>query len=535
MFKLLIVDDEIYVLRAMRKSIDFAALGFDEVHQAMGAKEAMSILASHDIDLIICDIEMPGMNGLELIEWVNEHNPEVETIFLTGHAEFAYAKKAVQLGSFEYLLKPVKPEELTATVRLAIDKIERDRAAAGLLETSKKYQTLWELQKAVVVERFWQNLLAGRIVPTQDHLQAVNLPIQPQSQILPILLSIEQWHKEFTLRDEETLEYAIRNAAAELLLGDLAGDIIKDENGILFALVYETNGKSPDSAAFTEACRAFTDACRRYFYCTVSCYIGHTVSIPTLTEVVHRLIELEQENLSSPLSVQQLKQPLPQGSKQKSPLSIPWSDWVVLFESGNKEELLKRLHQLFADMQETQADTETASALYHALTYMIYHVAHKNGLSVKEWSGLRERSGELAAIRSISQLKAWSEKLIDTGSRYLDNQRNECSLIIDKTKQYIKANLKDVTREKAANYIYLNSAYLSRIFKRETGQSLIDFIIQAKMDRAKILLTESNLKIVDVCEEIGYENYSHFGQAFKKKVGISPLEFRKRFQSMDIT
>ncbi|MGG1514089.1 response regulator [Paenibacillus oryzisoli] len=535
MLKLLIVDDEIYVLRAMRKSIDFAALGFDEVHQAMGAKEAMSILQTQAIDLIICDIEMPGMNGLDLIEWVNEHTPEVETIFLTGHAEFAYAKRAVQLGSFEYLLKPVKPEELTATIQLAIDKIEKDRAAAGLLETSKKYQTLWELQKAVVVERFWQNLLSGRIVPGEENMRAVNLPIHPHSQILPILLSIEQWHKEFSLRDEDTLEYAIRNAAAELLLGDYAGGIIKDENGILFALVYETSGRLPDPAALAEACRAFADACNRYFYCTVSCYIGHMVPIHSLTEVVHRLIELEQENLSSPLSVQQLRQPALQGNRNKTPLSIPWSDWVVLFESGNKAELLKRLNQLFAEMQEAQADTESASALYHALTYMMYHVAHKNGLSVKEWSGLRERSGELAAIRSIPQLKAWAEKLIDTGSRYLDNQRNECSLIIEKTKMYIKANLKDVTREKAANYIYLNSAYLSRIFKRETGQSLIDFIIQAKMDRAKILLTESNLKIVDVCEEIGYENYSHFGQAFKKKVGISPLEYRKRFQSLDIT
>lgn len=534
MLKLLIVDDEIFAIRAMRKSTDFAALGFDEVYQAMGANEAMETLQTHAIDLIICDIEMPGINGLDLIEWVNHHYPEVETIFLTAHAEFSYAKKAVQLGSFEYLLKPVKPEELEATVRSAVEKIKKDREAAGLVEESKRYQTLWELQKAVVVERYWQNLLAGRLIPGPENLQAVNLPIGQNAHILPILISIEQWHKEFSLRDEDTLEYAIRNAAAELLLGNFKGDIIKDENGILFALIYETSGRSPDPAMLTDACRAFAEACNQYFYCTVSCYIGHSVPFHQLTEVYHRLIEMEQENLSHPLSIQQLNQSLPQTHRQKSPHSIPWSDWVVLFESGNKAELLKRLNQLFAEMQEAQADTESASALYHALLYMIYHVAHKNGISVKEWSGLRERSGELSAIRSITQLKAWAEKLIDTGSRYLDNQRNECSLIIEKTKQFIKSNLKHVTREKAASYIYLNPAYLSRIFKRETGQSLIDFIIQAKMDRAKILLAESNLKIQDVCEEIGYENYSHFGQAFKKKVGISPLEFRKRFQSMEI-
>ncbi|MFK7693043.1 response regulator [Paenibacillus sp. HJGM_3] len=533
MYKLLIVDDEIYVLRALRKSVDFAALGFEEVHQAMGAQEAMAVLQAHAIDLIICDIEMPGMGGLELIEWVNDHYPEVETIFLTGHAEFAYAQKAVQLGSFEYVLKPVKPEELAAIVTKALDKIREDRAAAAVVETSKRYQTLWERQKAVVVERYWQNVLAGRMVPSLGNLQSVNLPLQPSSTILPILISIERWHKEFSLRDEDTLEYAIRNAAAELLLGDFSGDVIKDENGILFALVYESSGGSPDGNVLADACRAFADACGRYFYCTVSCYIGHAVPFHELTEVYHRLIELEQENLSPSLSIQRLDQPSPQGSKPKHPHAIPWSDWVVLFETGNKAELFKRLDQLFAEMQEAQADTESASALYHALLYMIYHVAHKNGLSVREWSGLRERSGELTAIRSISQLKIWSEKLIETGSRYLERQRKESSRLIEKTKQFIVANLKDITREKAASHIHLNPAYLSRVFKRETGQSLIDYIIQAKMDRAKILLTESNLRIVDVCEEIGYENYSHFGQAFKKKVGITPLEYRKRFQSLN--
>lgn len=531
MLKLMIVDDEIYVIRAMRKSVDFAGLGFDEVHHALGANEAKGVMEAHSVDLIICDIEMPGVSGLALIEWVNEHYPQTRTIFLTAHAEFAYAQKAVQLGSFEYLLKPVKTEELVSAIERVREQIWEDRKATGIMEAGHRYRNLWERQRSVVVERYWQNLLAGKIVPTEENLRSVNLDIGLEAVILPILISIEMWHKEFSLRDEDTLEYALRNAASELILGGHAGDIIKDDNGILFAFIYGHPDKAFDSGAVAEACRAFADACSRYFYCTVSCYIGHAATFHKLTEIVHRLIEQEQENLSHPRSVQQLNEPVSQSDSKRHPHAIPWSDWVVLFETGKKPELLKRLDQLFTDMQEAQADTESASALYHALVYMIYHVAHKNGLSVKEWSGLRDRSGELAAIRSISQLKVWSERLLDTAFRYLDMQRNESTLLIGRTKQFIKDHLKDVTREKAADYVHLNSAYLSRVFKRETGQSLIDFIINAKMDRAKILLTETQLKVVDICEEIGYENYSHFGQAFKKKVGISPMEFRKRFQS----
>ncbi|RAU92600.1 response regulator [Paenibacillus sp. YN15] len=531
MLKLMIVDDEIYVIRAMRKSIDFAALGFAEVHHALGTNEAKEIMEVHSIDLIICDIEMPGVSGLKLIEWVNERYPQTETIFLTGHAEFTYAQKAMQLGGSEYLLKPVKTEELVSAIEKARDHIIENRSAAGIMEAGRRYQSLWERQRSVVVEHYWQNLLAGKIVPTEENLRDVNLAVDLNASILPILISIEQWHQEFSLRDEDTLEYALRKAASELILGDCPGDIIKDDNGILFALMYIAPGQLLHSDSVADACRIFADACNRYFYCTVSCYIGPAVPLHKLTEICHRLIEREQENLSQPLSIQQLDEPVSQADTRKHPHAIPWSDWVVLFETGNKSELLKRLDQLFADMQEAQANTESASALYHALIYMIYHVAHKHGLSVKEWSGLRDRGGELAAIRSISQLKIWSERLLDAAFRYLDMQRNESSMLIEKTKKFIKANLQDVTREKAAGYVYLNPAYLSRIFKRETGQSLIDFIINAKMDRAKILLTETQMKITDICEEIGYENYSHFGQAFKKKVGISPAEFRKRFQN----
>ncbi|MFD0674233.1 response regulator [Cohnella sp. GCM10027633] len=535
MLRLMIVDDELFAVKALMKAIDFAALGIEEVYQASGATVAKDILGKHPIDLIVCDIEMPDVSGLALTEWVNEHYPDTETIFLTAHAEFSYAQKAVELASFEYLLKPVKPDQLVATLKRAAAKVQGERDSARIVEENKKYQSMWESQKTVVIERYWQNVLAGRVAVTGDGLKAINLPLQTSSALLPIQISIEQWQQDFGSRDEEIMEYALRNAATELIIGAHEGNIIKDTSGILLVLIYGKPGVALRPEELVAACRTFAEACERYFYCKVSCYIGNETTIYELTETCHRLLELEQANVYASLSVQLLgESTAPAQARKKPPIAIPWPDWVVLFETGNKKELLKRLDGLLEAFPEERVDRETASALYHALSHMIYYVAHRNGISVMGWQGLKERHVEAASIRTIAQFKSWAEWLIDTSSRYLDAQRNESSVIIERAKQYIMTSLREVTRESVAGHIHLNSAYLSRLFKRETGQSIIDYIINAKMERAKSRLTATNTKLLDICEEIGYENYSHFGQAFKAKVGVSPQEYRKRYQQVDI-
>lgn len=534
MLRLLIVDDEWFAVQAIVKLVDFNALGIDTVHQALGANAAKDILREHPIDLIICDIEMPDVNGLQLTEWVNEHYPGIVTIFLTAHAEFAYAQKAVELASFEYLLKPVKPEQLRDTLTRAAAKVREERNNAGIVEQHRKYMTMWESQKSVVIERYWQNVLAGRIVVTNESLRAIHLPLTVSSTVLPIQISIEHWQRDFSSRDEEIMEYALRNAAAELIIRDDEGCIFKDTSGILIVLIYGKKGAKLNPDAFIDACRSFVDACGQYFYCQASCYVGSETSIFELTEMCHRLMELERMNVAGPVSVQQLDVPSAKASAgRKAPLAIPWPDWVVLFETGNKEELLKRLDALLKAYGKDRLDLETANALYYSLLHMIYHVAHRNGLSVSGWAGLKERQVDASSIRTISQIKSWAERLIDTAASYLEAGRNESSVMIERTKQYVLANLSSVTRERVAGHIHLNSAYLSRVFKRETGQSIIDFIIHAKMERAKTLLKETNRRLIDICEEIGYENYSHFGQAFKAKVGVTPQEYRKRYQEQE--
>ena len=124
---ILIVDDEVIVVNLLKKHIDWQGLGIHEVFTAYTAMDARRLVSGNQIDIIICDIEMPQENGLMLLAWIRENFPDIVKIILTGYPDFKYAQDAINIGVVKYLLKPVSFEELSETIRLAAEEINKKR------------------------------------------------------------------------------------------------------------------------------------------------------------------------------------------------------------------------------------------------------------------------------------------------------------------------------------------------------------------------------------------------------------------------
>ena len=288
LFKLLIVDDEWFAVEGVEQGVDWNSLEFSEIHKAYNTDQAKEIIARIPIDIIICDIEMPDGNGIELMEWVKERFPAIEAIFLTCHADFNYAQKAVRLGSFEYLLKPVEFELLKQTVQKALVKVGEERKTKQLNEAYTQYFDLWEAKKPVLFEKFWQDLFWQRIIPTKSHIEeaikSYMMPLPMNSRVLLIMISIEQWGKKLNTQDEEIMEYALRNAASEMILGKQPGQVLQDRNGVHFVLLYSDESQKP-SVTFEQlkkSCKQYIEACSQYLFCSISCYIGDWVPLNTV-------------------------------------------------------------------------------------------------------------------------------------------------------------------------------------------------------------------------------------------------------------
>lgn len=165
----LIVDDEPLALECALTMIDWAAEGVRHVNTARSAAQAKELLARDGADILLCDIEMPGGSGLELVEWVRRQDITAQVILLTAHGDFSYAQRAVGLGCLGYLLKPIDPEELRESLRGAIQIVRQQRSYARYREDSER----WLRNKPVMAELFWQKLAQAPAPPGPKELAAL--------------------------------------------------------------------------------------------------------------------------------------------------------------------------------------------------------------------------------------------------------------------------------------------------------------------------------------------------------------------------
>ena len=132
--RVLIVDDEVYAVEAIREMVDWEALGIGEVVSAYSMKQAQKLLTEKPCDILICDIEMPRGSGLELLSWMREEGMDTVALFLTSHANFNYANRAIKLDTFDYILKPADPAEIQKVLSRAVEKVEENRVQKRRLE-----------------------------------------------------------------------------------------------------------------------------------------------------------------------------------------------------------------------------------------------------------------------------------------------------------------------------------------------------------------------------------------------------------------
>lgn len=537
MYRVLIVDDQYFALLGLQQGVNWDELGITDVRLAESAEQAMDMLSRHTVDLLICDIEMPGKSGLELLAWTERHSPDTRTIMLTCHADFEYAQRAIQHGAFHYLLKPVDYEQLRKAAGNAIAEVGKQKEREKYDFLMQDYRRKWEHQLPLLVERFWQDILSQRSSLHPDSLrrsaEIYGLSFEPDDRFILVLLGMEQWKEDLSARDEAIMEYALRNLAGELILEEREGAVIQNHAGLNLAIVYERRGGGSAGGSLERNCRRFLNECERLLQCSLSIYISAPVLLPDVLRAYADVTEREQRNVGRSRQVFPAEDPRQQDKHpEKRPAAAPvglFAEWATLLELGEREELERRVKQWFLGGEADDWTKESYHPFVYGVLFIVHAVLAQKGLSVHESAKLKGLTDKAGCPRSPAALLSWAIDCLEAAVQLLKASDQLSSAVVAKVRQYIRSRLsQEITREELASHVYLNPAYLSRLFKKETGLSLSDAIIRERIREAMRLLEESELKITDIAERVGYISLGSFSNLFKRTVGVTPQQYRAR-------
>lgn len=527
--QLLIVDDEILLVESLKSDIQWDILGISAVFTAYNIRQAKEIYEMEHIDIMLCDIEMPQGSGLELLSWVKENYPKTESIFLTCHADFKFAQKAIQLGSFDYLLKPVPPVELEMIINKAIDKINKESQIAQYSRIGQ----FWYQHQPLLVERFWLDLLHQKICSNPAAIQKAaserNIPYSEQMKFIPVLICVQRWYKDMNSREEQIMEYALINSAEEIILehGD-NGQLISLEKGKLLVIIASDSDTDALVDHLKEKCGSYIVSCNQYFYCDLSCYIGSQGSGHELLTTFNQLSVLERNNVAYNNKVFLLKE---QAGLSASLTMPDMNVWSVMLQQGLEEKIVFEAAGYLEKAVHTEGLNANMLHQFHQnFLQMVYVVLKQKGLQAHQlFSDSISMNLSEQASRSVTDMMTWIKHIIARALQYV-NAVEQTESVVERVKKHISIHIneQELTREDIANYVFLNPDYLDRIFKKKMGTSVTEYIGLQRLAIAQELLSSTDMSISAVACQVGYTNFSHFSRKFKRQTNMNPNEYRMK-------
>ncbi|WP_338554273.1 response regulator [Paenibacillus sp. KS-LC4] len=524
--KLLIVDDEEHLVESMTASISWAEAGITTVLSAYSGKQALEVMDKNPVDIVVTDVRMPGMNGIELIKAIKGKWPQTECMLLTGHAEFEFARQGVKHKASHYLLKPVKDVELIAAVKDAVHTVlmEREKMMAFVQSQAMVYRNLPILRSNLL-----NNLIQGRLWQERklnEQLLLYNVQIGIGDTMSLILIRIEDNDKRYGLSDMSIMGYAVTNIVEELLSGTYKSWSCEDLYGHILFIVNHGAGSLEDHYL-----EQIADEMRRIvnqlLHLTISVILSPVGTFPADVEELYQrcvatvrsqigydndfVVRLGKEN-TKPMShiVASLYSP---------PL------FPHLLEAGNWVAAREKLEEVLREWKvKYSGSNEHLFEIYYSLKSAFTYFVHKSGRLLADYP-----LHASAEIKSVGELEYWATSMLDT----LHNEMNtELSAsrhsVVAQIHQFVQEHLsEDVSLQAIADHVYMHPTHVSKVFKRETGENISDYLLRLRMEKAVFLLKDSRFKIYEVANRLGYKNPPYFIKVFKEHFGVTPQEFRE--------
>ncbi|CCZ90687.1 MAG: response regulator [Eubacterium sp.] len=535
--KVFLVEDEYIVREGIKNNIDWEKNGYDFCGEASDGELAFPMISEKRPDIVITDIRMPFMDGIELSRMIKEEYPEIKIIILSGHEEFEYAKAAIQIGVEEYLLKPINGDELLQVVNRVAQKIKEENESRETLQEGEGDENFEYAKRQLLSSLIDDN---ASLSDAMEQGKKIHLNLMAQCYNI-MMLKLQRKNKEqgFSQRILElykTMEDTLKEQDGQSIMFDRApeGKVI----------LFMGSGEEEIRRNMDVFAGQFREILPEYEDVT---YFG-SVGVPVM-----RLRELGEsyEAASHGFSYRFLTEPNQivdnhtvfdqTRNEKKFSCSIGSVDIQNLdkqkIESFLKGGEMDEIHFFVEEYMKNTGDAGKNSMIFRQYIVMDMFFAASHFLT--QITDGREQLGEPFESpeqmqKIVSDLEAtvvYIKELFTKVMQVRDAQTTEHnSDVVENAKKYISENYHDeeLTLNTVAHEVNVSPNHLSAMFSQKTGQTFVKYLTDVRMHRAKELLKCTSKRSNEICEEVGYRDPHYFSHLFKKNVGCSPIQYRER-------
>lgn len=533
MLKVFLVDDEIIIRESIRSCGIWDHGDFTLVGEASDGEIALSMLQDIKPDILITDIKMPFMDGLELSRQVHQTMPWIHIIILSGYDDFTFAKTAINLGVTDYLLKPVDADELLPALQKTAESIRMEREQEQNIHELRQQEIK---NRPLLEEQLLKILLeadAGQQEQTNALVQLRKLHIDMTAHFYMVCLLSPRYTQQRLHEHTQVM------AALHRLCLNSGGTIHATEtSGLCIVLVMGDSEADVEERGYAFAQTALFEV-KRTAGIDASISLGQAVdtlkdipvSLQTAQEIDLRIGEMNKE--------EQEKRHIIGVKDVEKNATIPLTDFPT---SASLDEQLRFVAlENVEQMLDCYIDSLGVNALHSKVlsSYLYMQVLLSASAIIREKGGnpkavlptCVQNESAIIASQSMEELRELLLKIITSTVSFREEKTASCySLTCRRAVQYIHAHLSDVAlnmRDTAA-YVALSNSHFSTVFSQEMGMTFTEYVTNMRMNKAKELLRNTDMLSQDIASQVGYNDRHYFSYLFKKTTGQSPSDYRKQ-------
>jgi two-component system, response regulator YesN len=546
-YKLLIVDDEVEVRRGIINKIQWEELGYEIVAEGENGKEALELFEKNLPDVVLTDIKMPFMDGLELSRIIKEKYPTTRIIVMTGFDEFEYAHKAIKLNVSEYLLRPISAQELTDILIKVKAQMDEEVAEKENVEALRDH---YRKSIPILREKFLASLVTTSIrkEEIEEKSKSYELNLTGKSFVVSIVSIDESKIKEnvenqsalnkATDEGRALLKFAVLNIVEEVAKKYNLGTAFLNNENVIIITVSDESDRDAVSHNTLNALEELKRTVEKFLKSTVTIGVGNVCEDITLVRYSYEnaVAALDYRIFMGKNKIIWIEDIEPMSANK---LAFDESKERALSSSikvGTTEEAAAAIDKFFEEIINSKASFKDYQIYIMEMLTTILKAARDSNVDIDEIFGHNYNLFiDLHSLRNIQESQDWFKSVSIKIMNYIAQGRQDSyKLLVEEAKDYVKENYgnSDITINGVCNKLHISPTYFSFIFKKETKTTFINYLTNYRMESAKEHLRTTSLKTFEIADRVGYSEPNYFSYSFKKKFGVSPSEYRNSFKNL---